>query len=140
MTNEAELRLQIENAVPFTCADATGIEKGALLTLSDLRTVATCAANSAMIAGIAAREKVASDGRTELAVYRRGWFDMVASGAISVGQPVCSAAGTALFTNTVRAALVTSSGAVVLGTALETATDTERILIDLNIGAAGGVA
>jgi hypothetical protein len=136
MVNEAELRDRLENPIDFTVADGTGIEKGALLKITDPRTASLADAVAAQIAGIAAREKVASDGRTRLAVFRRGVFDMVASGAIVVGQAVQSAYSAA-FPNTVMTAAVTSSGACVIGHALETASDAERIQIFVNIGAGG---
>lgn len=116
----------------FTVADGTGIEKGTLLKLTDPRTaVAADAATAAAAnpaAGIAAREKVANDGRTRLAVYRRGTFDCVASGAINIGAPVVF-----ITDNYVAEAASTASGAIIAGVALETAADAETIQIDLRL-------
>lgn len=139
MANEAVIRERSSNpldCIDFTVADGTGIEKGTLLKVTDPRTAAACDGESDVIAGIAAREKVANDGRTRLAVFRRGIFDMNASGAIPVGAPVM-AAGAA---NQVKLAAVTASGAMVIGTALETASDAETIQIDLNIGVGGQIS
>jgi hypothetical protein len=136
MANEAFLRDRLDNPIDFTVADGTGIEKGALLKLTDPRTASLADGAGDVIAGIAAREKVANNGITQLAVFRKGIFDMLASGAISVGQPVMSAASTT--PNAVKlagGALV--SGASIIGHALETATDGEVIQIYVNIG--GGV-
>jgi len=133
MANEASLRVRIEEPLPFTVADGTGIEKGATLRLTDPRTAAANTANGQMAAGIAAREKVASDGRTELAVYRRGWFDMKCSGAVVLGSKLVFAGGD----NCVVQATSAHSGAAVIGTALETGADNEVILVDLNIGGGG---
>lgn len=134
MANEAVLRDRLENPIDFTVADGTGIEKGALLKLTDPRTAIITSANNDKIAGIAAREKIASDGRTQLAVYRKGIFDMVASGAIAIGEAVVSAGTPA---NMVRAAGPTASGACIIGHALETASDTETIQIFVNVGIGG---
>jgi hypothetical protein len=136
MANEALLRDRFENAIDFTCADGTGIEKGALLKLTDPRTAIISTAAADKLAGIAGREKIASDGRTQIAVYRRGIFDMVASGAIAVGEAVQSAASTG-FSNTIMKAAVTSSGACILGYALETASDAETIQILVDVGCGG---
>ena len=133
MANEALLRNRLEDPIDFTVADGTGIEKGALLQLTDPRTASAATAATQKIAGIAAREKVASDGRTQLAVFRRGIFDMVASGAILVGAAV-TACETA---NHVLSAAVTASGAAIIGHALETAAADEVIQIAVNVGAGG---
>jgi hypothetical protein len=134
MANEALLRDRFENAIDFTCADGTGIEKGALLKLTDPRTAIISTAAADKLAGIAAREKIASDGRTQIAVYRRGIFDMVASGAIAVGEAVQAAGAPS---NTIMRAAVTSSGACILGYALETASDAETIQILVDVGCGG---
>lgn len=134
MTNEAILRDRLENPIDFTVSDSTGIEKGAILKLTDARTAIIATGASDRLAGIAAREKIASDGRTQLAVYRRGIFDCVASGAITVGDAVASA-GTP--SNTVKTAAVTASGSCILGYALETASDAETIQVLVEVGAGG---
>jgi hypothetical protein len=41
-----------------------------------------------MIAGICARDKIANDGRTQLAMFTTGIFSMQAGGAIAIGDPV----------------------------------------------------
>lgn len=133
MAWEAQLRERLENPIDFTVADGTGIEKGALLKMTDARTAIIVSAASDPIAGIAAREKVASDGRTRLAVYRKGIFDMYASGAITVGQAVAASATV----NFVTLAPVTTSGACVIGHALETASDGELVQIYVNVGVGG---
>ena len=132
MADEAIIQLKIEDPLPFTVADGATIEKGAVLALSDPRTAATNTTNGGKIAGIAAREKVASDGRTELAVFRRGWFDMLCSGAVNIGDPLTA------YHNEVQKAAVTASGACIIGHALEAGDDNERVLVELNIGAGAG--
>ncbi|MEX0595483.1 MAG: hypothetical protein WD512_03205, partial [Candidatus Paceibacterota bacterium] len=62
MALETTLMVELESPVNFTCADGTGIEKGAILTLSDPNTVATTTGDTDAVIGIAAEEKIASDG------------------------------------------------------------------------------
>lgn len=129
MTNEAVLALETELPIPLTCADGTGIAKGAILTLSDLGTVATATAANSVVGGIAGTEKIADDGMVRIDVYRGGIFRVKSSGSITVGDSV----GTAL-TNYVVSNLTESnlSGSVILGTALESSSDEETILIEVN--------
>lgn len=138
MAHEAILKVRTHDPLDFTVADGTGIEKGALCALTDPNTGILVSVPSQPIAGIAAREKVASDGRTQLAMFNKGVFEMTASGAITVGEPVSSAADSVAtgFANTVEVAQAAAvSGAAVIGYALETATDLERILVKVDIGA-----
>lgn len=128
MANEAILRVKVGDPFPFTVADNVGIEKGALLKLVDARTASgtrtvDVPGSTAKVAGIAAREKVSSDGRTELGVWRSGWFDCTASGAITAGDLVSIAPDNHI--------IKWVSGAGVLGIALETASDDEVILVDV---------
>jgi len=134
MANEAVMRNKFEDAMDFTVADGTGIEKGALLKLTDPRTAIAATGTADMLAGIAAREKIASDGRTQLSVFRRGVFDMYASAAINVGAAVCSVTG---WPNYVIMAGSTASGAAILGYALETASVGEVVQILVDVGSGG---
>lgn len=133
MAFEAQIRDRLADPIDFTVADGTGIEKGTLLKLTDPRTAIASSAQADAIAGIAAREKVASDGRTRLSVYTKGIFDMYASGAITVGHAVESAGAD----NHVIAAAATSSGASIVGYALETAADDELFQVFVDIGKGG---
>jgi hypothetical protein len=130
MTNEAVLITNVSVPINFTCADGVGIEKGAILKLTDPNTVALADGTNQTVGGIAAEEKIASDGKTKIAVYRRGdIFRVIASGSITVGDSV----GTAL-TNYVVSNRTTStlSGSLSLGIALETAVDEDTFLMELN--------
>ena len=136
MANELVLVFRTNEPIPFTVANATGIEKGALLALTDPMTAATVTGTYDIVAGVAASEKIASDGKTKLAVYRHGIFKAIASGSIVAGDPVSSAAdGAAHFINYVCPSNAANcSGSKVLGYALETAAAGETFLFDLNIG------
>jgi len=134
MTDEAVLLVQLESPVPFTVADGTGIEKGTLLKMTSPRTASAASAATDMIAGIAASEKIANDGKTSLGVYRRGIFKMTLSGTdgcVAIGQGVTQAAGPA---NYITSGSDISSGSMILGQALATGAKSESIAVDLNIG------
>lgn len=129
MANEALLRNKLEEPVDYTIAD-TAFEKGATLQLTDARTASAATGSTNAGAGILAREMLAGDGRTQCAVFMRGIFDMVASGAITVGNPVSFAEA-----NHVIKSTATVSGAAIIGHALETASDQEVFQVYVNVGA-----
>jgi len=130
MANEATLIFETEVPIPFTVADGTAITKGAFLTLTDPMTVATTGANAnAVVVGIAAESKIASDGKTKLGVYMRGIFKVLAGGTITVGDMVESHSDAQ---EVVTATLTANATANIIGRALETAADTETFLMELN--------
>lgn len=131
MASEATLIFELETPIPMTVANATGIAKGAILKMADPFTASLSDGSDDIIGGIAAEEKIASDGKTKLGVYMRGIFKMEANGTITVGQMVKSDATNA--TNTVIA-VAQAAGAIenVLGRALETAADGETFLVYVN--------
>ena len=133
MANEAVLVVRLEDPIDFTVADGTAITKGAILKLNDNMVASAGGAALDPIAGIAARDKVASDGRTQLGCYIRGIFRLKASGAITVGDAICADAQ--IDDNYVKTTGTTSnlSGARILGYALETATDNNYFLAMVNI-------
>ena len=133
MANELVLLTELESPVGFTCADGVGIEKGTLLELADPMTVAKVTGAAPLIIGVAAEEKIASDGKTEIAVYLRGVFKATAGGTITVGDGLIGENATnELLTSTAAADEVE-----VCGIALETAADTETFKILLNVGIGG---
>jgi len=91
MADEAviiELLGDAGNPVRYTVADGTAIAKGALLQITDPRT-ASVSADGKAFAGIAATEKVVSDGQVSLALYTCGIFDLKDAGAgVTVGGRV----------------------------------------------------
>lgn len=93
MANEAVIITLLGNGgdpVNFTVADGTGIAKGTLMKISGDNTAAAATADGDLLVGIAAAEKVASDGSTTLAVYTNGIFDMTVDGAntATLGYPL----------------------------------------------------
>jgi|TARA_B100000315_G_scaffold53819_1_gene48157 hypothetical protein len=130
MALETTLIHELEPPVPMTCANGTGIEKGAILILSDPNTVAVTSGDTDAVAGIAAEEKIASDGKTKIAVYKRGIFKA------AIGAGGCTA-GEALITDTATGAANELASADVnseniFGRALETASDGHTALVELN--------
>ena len=133
MANEAILRNR-GTALPkdFIVADGTGIEKGTLLELTDPRTAAANNGSGDIIAGIAAREKVANDGRTRLAVFEPGCgaiFDMtVGAVGVTLGTWVSSEGA-----NTIKDATEAEIAAgKAIGRALETGAAAEVVQVALN--------
>lgn len=133
----ATLRVRQEDPVDFTVADGTAIPKGTLCKMTDPRTAIIATGAGDKLAGIAARDKIASDGRTQLAIFRKGIFTMQAGGAIAIGAPVMAEGTTA---NEVITATGVN-GASVLGIALEAGAGTgDDIQVAVNIGSGGELA
>tara|TARA_R100000750_G_C2274123_1_gene68637 strand:+ start:18 stop:434 length:417 start_codon:yes stop_codon:yes gene_type:complete len=134
MANEATLIHELELPIPFTCADGAGIEKGTLLKLTDPMTVAAADGAADIIAGIAAEEKIASDGKTKIGVYMRGIFKMKSDGTVAVGAGVMADGSNA---NEYITATAAADAAAVFGIALETVADGETGLVYVNVGIGG---
>lgn len=128
MASETTLVIETEVPINFTVADGTGIEKGAILKMTDPLTAALADGDGDIIAGIAAEEKIANDGKTSLAVYRRGIFKGLAGTAITVGDNIDTHAATGA-TNELASA---PGAGQIVGVALETAADTDTFLFELN--------
>lgn len=90
MSNEHTLMTQKTFPISMTCADGVGIEKGAILKMSDPNTAATTTAANDPIAGIAYTEKIANDGNTEIAVLAGPGDELkaIASGTVALGDPL----------------------------------------------------
>jgi len=110
----------------FTCASGTAITLGSLLKFATPRTAALSDGTADPIAGIASMDKEGDDYSATISVWTDGIFEMYASGAITAGQPVMSAAD-ANFPNHVKKALSAvqspASGAAVIGYALANISD-----------------
>lgn len=84
MANEAVIIELLGNGgdpIRYTVADGTTIPKGSLMQLTGDRTITISAGGSNKFVGIAAAEKVANDGSTNLAVYTNGIFDLKCTAA-----------------------------------------------------------
>jgi hypothetical protein len=116
MANEAtkvEGEYEIQD---FTVADGAGIEMLTLCKLSDPRTAAASSAAD-VFAGIAATEKVASNGKTNLGLFTKGTFVLTAApgAAITAGMLV-SLSGANLIKQATEAEVITGAA---FGKALE---------------------
>jgi len=135
MTNEATLIIETGPPISFTVDNTAGIEKGTVLGLQDPRTVSGSTTSNEAVGGIAASEKIASDGKTVLGVYRQGVFKVTLSGSATAGESLMIEGISNL--NYVQltppgSAGATISGAHIMGTALESGTTGETILMELN--------
>ena len=70
--------------INYTCADGTGIAKGTLMELTGDKTVSANTNDNAPIVGIAAAEKVASDGSTTISVWTNGIFDILTDAGVDI--------------------------------------------------------
>lgn len=134
MTYEAvkvELTNGTGNQRRFTCADGVKITKGTVLKLSEPRTAGASVTEFDYIAGIASMDKVADDGETSISAWTDGIFDMYASGSITAGTNVMSAGYNHV--KAVGATTLSASGAVVIGYALEDASDDEVINVRVRL-------
>lgn len=131
MTNETTLIVETEPPIMMTCADGVGIEKGTLLQLADPLTASAQSGANDVIAGIAAEEKIASDGKTKIAVYRRGIFKGLCGdvGNIAVGVAIDTHASTGA-TNELASAPAGASQ--IVGVSFEAAADEDTFLFELN--------
>jgi len=130
MALETTLVVETSTPVSFTCADGTAIPKGSILKVADLAVVSITTGDTDLVIGIAAEEKIASDGRTSIGVYMNGIFKGYAGlGAVTAGRAIITDTGTGAANELVIAD--TNSEAIV-GRALETATDGETFLFHLN--------
>lgn len=130
MALELTLLTELEPPVSFTCANGTGIEKGSLLKITDPNTVVQSGGDNDAVIGIAAEEKIANDGNTQIAVYLRGIFKGTAGAAgVTAGDGVISDSATGDDNELVTA---DASSQNILGIALETATDLQTFKLYVN--------
>lgn len=131
MANEATIIELLGNKgdpIRYTCADGNAIAKGALLVITDPRTVVVHSGADQPIAGIAAAEKVASDGSTTIAVYTNGIFDITAAaaGVTTVGARVAGSATANMTTAADASDLLQSSD---VGYVMESQANDERCAV-----------
>jgi len=127
MANEAILLIEMSSPIPMTCADGAGIEKGTLLQLTDPMTVSASSADNEISIGIAAAEKIASDGVTKCPVYIDGIFRMKDSGSGVTAGDLLKIAGANLVATADDAGA--QGGKEVVGKALETAGASETLAV-----------
>lgn len=79
MSDETTLALKTDEPIDFIVSNVVGIEKGTIMELTSPRTAIANSSTGEIFAGIARREKIANDGRTRLALFRRGVFRMTSA-------------------------------------------------------------
>lgn len=139
MAYEHTLIFETSTPIPFTVADGAGIEKGALLKITDPMTAIIVSGAVDSIAGVAATEKIASDGNTKIAVYRGGIFKATLSGSCVVGDALVNDAVANMVKTASGLTEMQLSGSKILGIALETGSTGESIYYELGISSQGGV-
>ncbi len=97
MANEAVIIELFNGGKPmkYTVQDAVPIPKGSLLIMDADRRVIVAATDNAPFVGVAAFEKVASDGTTEITAYQDGIFDMVSDSGTDIRGSLVAVSGTA---------------------------------------------
>jgi hypothetical protein len=145
MANEAviiELLGNGGNPIRYTVANGTTIEKGTILRVEDPRTAVASANTGETFAGIAAMEKVASDGSTTVTAYQYGIFDlkmatnstcqagdlMVISGANLIARAQDLVSYT-IGGNTIQGVQRALASGMIIGKALETGSSGEVIAV-----------
>lgn len=131
MANEAVI-LELLGAdkgqpVRYTVADGTAITKGTLMQVSggNFTAIATAGSGDSFV-GIAAADKVANDGATEIAVYTEGIFDLTCANTdILLGETVV-VSGANLIRTAVAGDLLRGGR---VGVALEAGTGSEVIRV-----------
>ena len=107
--------------IPYQVSGSTtAVEKGALLGLFVDRTVSGSSTVGEACAGIAAREVIASDGRDQVGVHKKGYFRGAISGSVAIGAPLMSAG----HENYLKGANTVVSGSQIIGYAEQTAAAT----------------
>jgi hypothetical protein len=130
MALEATLVIETQLPISVTVADGTNIPKGSILELNDNFTATITNGDTDPVIGIAAEEKIANDGKTQLAVYTRGIFRGFAGAAgVTFGMAIITDTGTGAANELVVADVNSEQ---IVGRALETATDTQSFLFELN--------
>jgi len=130
MALEATAIMERSLPVPMICAEATGIEKGAILKLTSPMTAATATGDTDIVAGIAQSEFIGGQGHTSISVYRDGLFTCYAGAAgVTAGSAVITDVATGAANELVNADVNSEN---IVGTALTTATDGNTFILDLN--------
>lgn len=138
MANEAILRdTKVLTSRRYTCATSTAIPMNSLLMLSADNT-AILGTNGGVFLGVAHADvnnstDTSFNTETNITADKGATYDLVASGAITRGELVSLAGGTG-YTNTIKKATtaeIASTNRVIVGMAIESASDAERINVEV---------
>jgi len=129
MANEVTLYIETGPAIPFTVANGGAIPKGTICEVEDLMTAAVSEADD-RVAGVAATEKIASDGKVKLGCYREGFFKGTATNTIAIGDAIALSG-----TNLLKVATAANVASETVGIAMEAAEEGETFIFELRPGA-----
>ncbi len=114
----------------YLVASDASITKGTILKFADARTASTSAGTNDIFAGVASMDKKNDDYSTSISAFTNAILEFTASGAISAGDTVATAApGNYVMTLVDNA----SSHAIVIGYALDSVGSGSRAAIRMNI-------
>lgn len=136
MAREAILRdTKVLVSKRYTCATSTGIAKGTYLKLSGDQTAAASVGTGDIFVGFAHADvnsatDTAFNTETSVTADKGGIYELTASGAITLGAYVKTAAP-GNYVMQATTADMTLSIAIVIGKALEAATDAEQINVEV---------
>lgn len=136
MAREAILRdTNIKTSKRFTCATGTAIPKGTYLTLSADQTASASTGTGDVFLGFAHADvnnstDTSFNTETSVTADKGGIYELVASGAITIGQYVKTAAP-GNYVMECTAADMQSSKAIFVGVAYEAASDGETINVEV---------
>ena len=129
MTLECTLVFEKSIPIPYTVVEATAVNKGSVMKLTDPMSAAITAGDTDICAGIAAKDKIASDGNTKLSIYTSGIFKGYAGAAgVTVGAAIITDTATGAANELVNADVNSEN---IVGRSLETATDGQSFLFEL---------
>ncbi len=115
-----------------TVAAGVDIPKNSLLKLADDNTFSQSTGTADIIAGVSSDDKEGDDPSTSIGVYGPGIFEFTASGSITAGDNVASAAaGTA--NQVYTAGDVSNATQIIVGSAVNSVSDTERVRVRMNL-------
>ena len=115
----------------YTITSTNACSKGELLALVDPRTASNALVTTTMFAGVASIEKNSTDDCTSIPLWTQGVFEVTASEALVIGNPITGTGGT--WKNTVISAPSYTSGANLIGYSLEAASALEKINVRLDL-------
>ena len=137
MAREAVLRdNKILTSRRFTCATGTAIPKGTFLKLSDDQTAAASTGTGDIFVGFAHADVNSStdtnfNTETSITADKGGVYELVASGAIALGQLVKTAVPGNYVMAVTTADTSDASYGLIVGMALEAASDGETINVEV---------
>lgn len=129
MADEIILKVRTENPIDFTVADGTAIPKGSMCKMTNGRVAILSDGDTDIVAGVCARDKIASDGRTQNAMFRGGICEGTAGVAgVTIGLAIITDSSTSAANRLVNADVNSEN---LVGICMETAASGVRFEFEL---------